>query len=173
MNRSEEINEIAAALAKAQGEMGQANKDAENPFFKSNYATLAALKAACTSHLTKHGLSVSQLVGPMGEGHYLETRLMHSSGQWLSSFDPILTKDGSPQAYGSGKKYAMRYGYEATVGIATIDSDDDGNKAQGPIVEFKSTSQYAPKKPAAFVPKPAAKRPTDPIPPPSDEDFTF
>ena len=33
MNRSESIKELATALAKAQGEMGKAIKDANNPFF--------------------------------------------------------------------------------------------------------------------------------------------
>ena len=35
MEMSENINELAAALAAAQGEMGAAVKDAANPFFKS------------------------------------------------------------------------------------------------------------------------------------------
>ena len=43
MQRSESINEIAAALAKAQAEIVAAEKNAENPHFKSNYADLAAV----------------------------------------------------------------------------------------------------------------------------------
>ena len=34
MKTSESINELATALAKAQGAMGSAKKDADNPFFQ-------------------------------------------------------------------------------------------------------------------------------------------
>src|ERR1043166_105410 len=40
MQTSEQINELAAALAKAQGAMGGAVKDSSNPFFKSKSAYL-------------------------------------------------------------------------------------------------------------------------------------
>ena len=41
MRTSEQVNEVAAALAKAQGEMKPALKDSENPHFRSKYADLA------------------------------------------------------------------------------------------------------------------------------------
>ena len=46
MLRSEQINELAAALAKAQGQMQSAKKDAENPFFKSKYADMDSVVSA-------------------------------------------------------------------------------------------------------------------------------
>ena len=60
MNRSETINELAAALAKAQGEMRPALKDAENPYFKSNYADLASCWDAVRVPLAKNGLAIVQ-----------------------------------------------------------------------------------------------------------------
>jgi hypothetical protein len=60
MTTSESINEIAAALAKAQSEMGGAVKDSANPFFKSKYADLSSVWDACRGPLTKNGLSVVQ-----------------------------------------------------------------------------------------------------------------
>jgi hypothetical protein len=47
MNRSDSITKIASALVKAQGAMGNAVKDSKNPFFKSNYADLNAVREAC------------------------------------------------------------------------------------------------------------------------------
>ena len=43
MKASEQINELAAALSKAQSDMGGAVKDSANPFFKSNYADLTSV----------------------------------------------------------------------------------------------------------------------------------
>ena len=43
MDTSEQINEIAGALAKAQSAMGHAVKDRTNPHMRNKYATLAAV----------------------------------------------------------------------------------------------------------------------------------
>ena len=55
MNRSESIGKISAALVKAQSEMGSAVKDAKNPFFKSSYADLNAIREATIPVLTNRG----------------------------------------------------------------------------------------------------------------------
>ena len=72
MQTSEQINELAAALAKAQGEITGALKDSANPFFKSKYADLASCWDACRGPLSRNGLSVIQ-VGAVIEdlSHYL------------------------------------------------------------------------------------------------------
>jgi len=46
MQSSTTITKISAALVKAQHEMGNAVKDATNPFFKSKYADLNAIREA-------------------------------------------------------------------------------------------------------------------------------
>ena len=60
MIHSEQINELGAALAKAQGLIEGAKKDSANPFFKSKYADLASVWEACRKHLSDNGLSVTQ-----------------------------------------------------------------------------------------------------------------
>ena len=60
---SKEINELAGALSKAQGQITGAVKDSENPFFKSKYADLAAVMDACRDPLSKNNLSYVQLPG--------------------------------------------------------------------------------------------------------------
>ena len=48
------------ALAAAQAEMGPALKDSVNPAFKSRYADLASVMAACIPALSAHGIAVLQ-----------------------------------------------------------------------------------------------------------------
>lgn len=51
MLKSEQINELAAALAKAQGQIEGAKKSSSNPFFKSKYADLAECWNTCREAL--------------------------------------------------------------------------------------------------------------------------
>lgn len=129
MNQSESIAALAAALSKAQANITGALKDSSNPFFKSKYADLAACWDACRKQLSENGLAVIQTI-EVGEGRaILVTTLAHSSGEWIKSYCPILTKDDSPQGQGSGITYARRYALAAIVGLAQI--DDDAEAAQG------------------------------------------
>ena len=128
MVKSEAINELAAALAKAQGQMEGAKKDADNPFFKSKYADLASVVEAIRGPFAEHGLSYVQCPDACeGEEVAVDTVLMHASGQWISSRTvvPVTKKDA--QGYGSALTYARRYGLQAIAGVAA--EDDDGNAA--------------------------------------------
>jgi hypothetical protein len=125
--QSTEIKDLAAALAKAQAEIKPALKDADNPFFKSKYADLASVQAACMPHLTKNGLSVVQAIQLIGDNTVLVTTLMHSSGQWLKSVSPVKPTKNDPQGLGSALTYMRRYSLAALVGVAQ--EDDDGNAA--------------------------------------------
>ena len=128
MNKSESINELAAALSRAQGAIKGALKDSLNPHFKAKYADLSSTWDACREQLAKNELSVVQMPDLSETGGIaVETILMHSSGQWISSrFVMPLAK---PDAHGVGSAitYARRYALAAMVGIAP--EDDDGNKA--------------------------------------------
>lgn len=128
MKTSETINELAAALAKAQGEMKNALAAQDNPFFKSKYAELSVVRDAVTPALTKNGIAVVQMTD-IGEGCLIVcTRLIHSSGQWIESHYPITNDVNKPQAMGSAMTYARRYSLSAICGIAS-EKDDDGNAA--------------------------------------------
>ena len=127
--QSESIAALAAALSKAQGSITGALKDSSNPFYRSKYADLASCWDACRAQLAANGLCVIQTTDIIGDRPVLITTLAHSSGEWVKSITPILTKDDSPQAQGSGITYARRYGLSAIVGLAQI--DDDAEAAQG------------------------------------------
>ena len=130
--QSEQINELAEALAKAQGKMEHAKKDATNPHFKSSYAPLPAIVDAIRAELAGNGLSYIQSteVGDGGEV-VLVTTLAHKSGQWVKSFYPVRPVQNTPQGFGSALTYARRYSLAAITGIAAEDEDDDGNAASG------------------------------------------
>lgn len=130
MNKSETIANLAQALSKAQGQMGSAKKDADNPYFKSKYADLASVVDAIKEPLSKNGLAYSQLPFVDEHGVHVETILMHLSGEWVSSKLTMRPVKTDPQGVGSTLTYARRYGLQSMVGIAA-DDDDDGNLGSG------------------------------------------
>lgn len=123
MKRSEQINELATAMAKAQAEIGNAHKDTKNPFFKTNYADLASIWDACRAPLSKHGLAVVQSLSADGPSVTCTTLLMHSSGQWIESVLTMTAKDASPQSLGSAATYSRRYSLQAVATVAPADDD--------------------------------------------------
>lgn len=130
MTKSENINELAAALAKAQSEICGAIKDSANPFFKSSYADLGSVWAAVRDPLTKNGICVTQTTEHTAAGLMLTTTLAHTSGQWMSSTSfPINPVKPDPQSLGSATSYARRYQLSAMLCLPQI--DDDGEGAMG------------------------------------------
>lgn len=128
MNRSESISALAAALAKAQGQMSNAVKDTKNDFFKSKYADLSAVVDSIRRPLSDNGLSYVQVIHERDNGVGVETILMHSSGEFMSNgvmFAPATKHDA--QGHGSALTYARRYSLQAALGVAA--EDDDGNAA--------------------------------------------
>ncbi|AEK09973.1 Erf-like ssDNA annealing protein [Mycobacterium phage Rey] len=126
--------ELAAALVAAQGEFGAVAKDTANPFFKSKYADLPAVKAEAQPVLAKHGLAVIQEPGfQVIDGKIndtLTTIVVHSSGQAKASTMVLRPVKNDPQAQGSAITYAKRYAFMAVLGLVA-DEDDDGNAASG------------------------------------------
>ena len=129
MNKSESIKELAAALAKAQGQVKGAVKDSSNPFFKSKYADLASVVEAIRVAFSTHGLSYVQTVEPSEKDEVrVETFILHASGEWIGCGVlslPVVKADA--QGYGSALTYARRYSLSAACGVAP--EDDDGNAA--------------------------------------------
>lgn len=126
MTHSENIADLAKALADAQGEMMPVAFDRDNPFYHSRYATLTALREAMRPVFAQHGLSVVQAAGESGG---IETTILHASGQWITAAGMTMRpgKD-DPQGIGSLITYARRYGLAAAVGLVA-DEDDDANAA--------------------------------------------
>lgn len=123
------MKELATAMAKAQGQIKTALKDSKNPHFKSSYADLTSVWDACREALTKNGFSVIQRTDFEAGGEvWLETMLLHASGEHVSSRYPLRPAKQDPQGFGSAITYARRYCLAAIVGVVA-DEDDDGNAA--------------------------------------------
>ena len=125
---------IATALAKAQAEMTNATKDAANPHFKSRYADLASVRAACMPALNRHGIAVIQPYASTEAGEVVKTILIHESGETLECAVPVILGKRDMQGLGSAYTYARRYGLLAMAGIAP--DDDDGNAAAQSVAEM-------------------------------------
>ena len=127
MLKSDNINELGSALAKAKGAIEEALKDTANPFFKTKYADLSSVWDACRQQLTVNGLSIVQTPTEADNGIGVETMLIHASGQWLSNTFTMPVSKADAQGVGSAITYARRYALAAMVGVAP--EDDDGNAA--------------------------------------------
>lgn len=133
METSATIQEVAKALLKAQTEMGNAIKDSKNPFFKSNYADLNSVREACMPALNKYGISIIQPTVFIDGKSFVNTVLIHESGEYLSGLTEIIyNKNNDAQSAGSGITYARRYGMQSFVNVGC--EDDDGNAASKPTV---------------------------------------
>ena len=128
MGWGSDMKGIATALAKAQGNMGKALKQANNPHFRSKYADLGNVMDACLPALNEAGIALIQPPGEDEYGRYVETILIHGeSGEQLSCRVPLIVSKNDMQGYGSAVTYARRYGLMTMAGIAP--EDDDGNAA--------------------------------------------
>jgi hypothetical protein len=124
---SQEIGELAKALAAAQFRFEGVEKDSKNPFFKSKYADLHSIWQAIRAPLSENGLAISQLTSEENGKDYLITMLIHSSGQWIKSVTHIKTAKSDIQSFGGAITYCKRYAIQAIVGISSY--DDDGEEA--------------------------------------------
>jgi len=120
---------LYVALAAAQSDMGPALKESVNPAFKSKYADLANVMAACLPALNAHGIAVIQPPFQDDAGNrYVKTVLVHgASGESVECAVPLIVGKNDMQGYGSAVTYARRYGLMSMAGIAP--EDDDGAAA--------------------------------------------
>tara|TARA_B100001059_G_scaffold236082_1_gene284622 strand:+ start:1028 stop:1606 length:579 start_codon:yes stop_codon:yes gene_type:complete len=145
MKSSEQVNELATALCKAQGDMGGAVKDSSNPFFKSSYADLTSVIKAIKQPFSDNGLSYTQFPVSNEHGVGVSTRLMHTSGQWLEMEYTLPTVKKDPQASGSAITYARRYALQSIAGIPTADDDAESAMLRGAANDTKINSTQAAK----------------------------
>lgn len=132
MNRSELIETLAEALAKAQlaflpvKQTERVDYSTTSGRKKYSYAPLSEVLGACRKALSDNGLSIMQMPGNDNDKIILETILFHKSGQWVSSTLGLKPVNYDPQTIGSLITYLRRYSISAMLGISA-DEDDDGN----------------------------------------------
>ena len=141
--QSEQINELAAALSKAQGEFTAIPKGETNPFFKSKYAGLPDVIKVAAPILAGNGLAISQFITVDEFGSdSLKTYLMHSSGQFIEHSMKMHLGKLDSQGQGSATTYARRYSYMSVLGLVA-DEDDDGNRASHGQAQARQTRPQA------------------------------
>jgi ERF superfamily protein len=125
---SDTINEIAAAMAKAQGQYKPLVATEKGN--RGVYACLDDILLATREALSSNGIQFLQTTIYLGIDLLLITRLQHASGQWVQSWvnlRPELNKNlPIDQAIGSAMTYNKRYQAKAILGIddrETIDVD--------------------------------------------------
>lgn len=128
MLKSESTVEITKALNTVQKTLEPAKKSSENPFFKSKYASYESVLNSCIDLLNTNGIVVTQTMD-VGDNHNLivETTLLHTSGEYITSRLPMVLSKNDPQGIGSAITYARRYGLSSIIGL--VEEDDDAEKA--------------------------------------------
>ena len=142
---SESIASLAAALAKAQGELinpektltatirSDGPKGVEQTF---RYASLSSGLDIVRKTLGQHEIAtvqttaIDQTAGVVN----LTTVLAHSSGEWIASDWPVcaITETAAPRRMGAALTYARRYALFTLVGIAGEDDLDAPDLAMPP-----------------------------------------
>ena len=138
MHRSSEtIGAIAAALAKAQGELSNPERSlvatVRFPFPREGdrtfrYASLAGGLDVVRKSLGRHEIATVQTtaIHPETGQIRLTTLLAHASGEWISSDWPVCgaSETAAPHKMGAALTYARRYALFTLVGIAGEDDLD-------------------------------------------------
>lgn len=140
MEKSTSIKNLTQSLAKFHAMVGKISKDAKNPFFKSNYASLPHIITEIAEPLEKAGLVLSQF--PNGDG--LTTILIHAeSGEFISATYTLqVVRQNDPQAQGSAISYARRYAITSVLNLAI--SDDDAEAAMKPLRQAPVSTKVVP-----------------------------
>ena len=144
MNTSPSITNLSQGLAKFHAMVGRISKDAKNPFFKSNYASLPHIITEVAEPLEKAGLIISQF--PNGDG--LTTMLIHAeSGEFISATYTLqVVRQNDPQAQGSAISYARRYAITSILNLAIADDDAEAatrpvRQSPAPVVKVEPTEE--------------------------------
>ena len=133
---SESIAQLAAALAKAQGELVNPEKsltatikgEAGNSQQTFRYAPLSSGLEIVRKTLGQHEIAVVQTTSTDSAAGMinLTTTLAHASGEWIASEWPVcaLAETSAPHRLGAALTYARRYALFTLVGITGEDDMD-------------------------------------------------
>lgn len=145
-NHSEQINELAAALAAAQGkfqpikrsktvEVVGKTRDGRDFKYKYAYAPLDEILNATRPALSENGLAIIQTTNEGDNGTLLKTSLIHSSGQWYDSYK-YLGRFEDPQKFGGALTYYRRYEISTVLGVSS-EEDDAANGVTGNEAQYR------------------------------------
>lgn len=137
MTTSDTIGVLAKHLAEVQHALPAIVKSGNNPAFRSKYMTLDTIVDVVRPLLAAKGIALVQgCKNPMTDDNFrpvgivVETRLIHTSGEWIATETTIPLSKVDAHGMGSAISYGRRYGLCAMLAISA-DDDDDANDATG------------------------------------------
>jgi hypothetical protein len=133
MKTSESVKSIIPALITAQAKFKNPDKSKSGYGYK--YADLPSILDMARPILAENGLCIVQSVDSDGESMVVNTRIYHSSGEFIGDSMRLLMdgkgKMNAMQSLGSAITYARRYSIQNLLGIVG-DEDDDGRSSGQP-----------------------------------------
>jgi hypothetical protein len=158
--RSDKIDKLVEALAKAQGAITAPERnrtvnvtprDPTKQAYTFRYATLDQIIQVIRKPLSDNGLWFTQIMKEDQGTYILDTRLMHASGQWIACQTPLIWDGaGGNQQFGSALTFMRRYSLTSLLGIAA-EEDDDANTADGNTINAIADRKPAAPKPDVIV----------------------
>lgn len=128
---SDDTTELYKALAGFHKHFTTVEKDAQNPFHESSYASLSQILNVIRPILNEQGLVLVQLPINGMEKHSIciKTRLIHvETGQFLESNSISLVPPKlEAQGYGSLMTYLKRYQITSLLGLSFSEDDTDAS----------------------------------------------
>lgn len=151
MRTSESIDQISGALAKAQGQFKNAEKNKSvtvtmksGGSYNYSYAELSEIFDVTRKPLSDNELSHIGSLGYIeGGGWTLTMRLMHSSGQWIESIYPLPQKI-DPKVFASEITYGRRYLFTLLTGMASEEDTDSTPDDNAKGYDHKPKQKIAP-----------------------------
>ena len=144
MKTSTNIDKIIPALIKVKSKLKAVAKTSDNPYFKSKYADLNSYIEAVEELLAENDLILLQPTGIDDQGTFVETSIVHTSGQFVSSAMRLVLKTQDMQQAGAAVTYGRRFTLGSLLSMKA--EDDDGNLASGKEIKpTQKTSTPTPK----------------------------
>jgi hypothetical protein len=137
--------ELFAALAAAQAEVENANKNSANPHFRSRYADLAEVLNTVRPVFAQHGIAIVQAPSFDGALVTVTTALVHAGGGRITSEMSCVPAKSDSQGVGACATYLRRYSLAAMAGIAQEDLDGNDSAHAGkpvPIAAAKNVDRW-------------------------------
>lgn len=141
---SEKTDKLIPALFKARASMSsKAERNTENKHLKNKYANLESFLDAIRPALEANSLMIIQgwQEGAERGFIYLNTQIMHESGQSVHVVSPFPISKADAHGVGSAITYARRYAIASLFGIAQ--ADDDGNATRKTSTDVVKSIQQA------------------------------
>jgi len=136
---SDETKELNEALSKAHSEYPPITANNTNGYWGDKYGDFDCIMLIIRPILAKHGLTLTQRTILTDDGSfYLQTRLWHSTGQWIETRTRILPTKNDIHTFGSAQEYMKKAEAMNLLNITIQDNpaDDDGELQQASAREI-------------------------------------